>query len=75
MTELQDTGTEMRLGGSADATRGVHPMLRLLLIVFTFSAAAPALSACYWGDPPPPRVPVQSEPGHYKTCPGGGTDC
>jgi hypothetical protein len=51
------------------------PMLRLLLTVFTVSALAPALTACYWGDPPPPRVPVQSEPGNYKTCPGGATSC
>lgn len=49
-------------------------MLRLLLVVFTLSIA-PALTACYWGEQPPPRVPVPTEPGHYKTCPGGGTNC
>jgi hypothetical protein len=53
----------------------MHPMPRLLLIVMTLVTTAPLLSACSWGDPPPPRVPVQGEPGHYKTCPGGATSC
>lgn len=50
-------------------------MLRILLVLFTLSVTVPLLTACYWGEPPPPRVPVPSEPGHYKTCPGGGTNC
>lgn len=50
-------------------------MLRLLLCLFTLSITATLLTACYWGEPPPPRVPVPSEPGNYKTCPGGGTNC
>ena len=50
-------------------------MLRLLLVLFTLSATAPLLAACYWGEQPPPRAPVQSEPGNYKTCPGGGSNC
>jgi hypothetical protein len=49
-------------------------MLRLLLVLFMLSAAAPALTACYWGEPPPPKVPVSGE-NNYKTCPGGGTNC
>lgn len=49
-------------------------MLRLLLVLFTLSATAPLLAACYWGEQPPPRVPVTNE-NTYKTCPGGGTNC
>jgi len=50
-------------------------MLRMLLVLFTLSVTAPLLTACYAGAHPPARVPVPSEPGHYKTCPGGGTNC
>lgn len=49
-------------------------MLRLLLVLFTLSVAAPLLTACYWGERPPPRVPDTNE-NNYKTCPGGGTNC
>lgn len=49
-------------------------MPRLLLVLFTLSVTAPLLTACYWGEPPPPRMPVTNE-NNYKTCPGGGTNC
>lgn len=49
-------------------------MPRLLLVLLIFSATAPLLTACYWGEQPPPRVPVTHE-NTYKTCPGGGTSC
>lgn len=47
-------------------------MLRLLLMLFMLSAAAPLLTACA---EKPAKVPVLHEPGKYKTCPGGGTSC
>lgn len=50
-------------------------MPRLLLVLCAFSIAAPLLTACYAGQQPPPRVPVQHEPGQYKTCPGGASSC
>lgn len=47
-------------------------MRRVLLMLFIITAGAPLLVAC--GDRPA-KVPVMHEPGQYKTCPGGGTDC
>lgn len=49
-------------------------MLRTMLVLFTLSVTAPLLTACYVGEPPPPRVPATGE-NNYKTCPGGGTNC
>lgn len=49
-------------------------MLRTMLVLFTLSVTAPLLTACYVGEPPPPRMPVAGE-NNYKTCPGGGTNC
>lgn len=41
-------------------------------VLIAVCMALPLLVAC--GEAPP-RVPVLHEPGQYKTCPGGRTDC
>jgi hypothetical protein len=48
-------------------------MLRLMLVLFVLATASPILAACTAQHPP--QVPILTEPGKTKTCPGGGTNC
>ncbi|HLT78626.1 MAG TPA: hypothetical protein VKZ87_14675 [Ferrovibrio sp.] len=48
-------------------------MLRLMLALVAFAVVSPTLTACTGQHPP--RVPIPTEPGKTKTCPGGGTNC
>ncbi|HEX6959154.1 MAG TPA: hypothetical protein VF194_14320 [Ferrovibrio sp.] len=48
-------------------------MLQWLLALSMISALV-VLGACSYNNPPP-KVPDQTNPGAYKTCPGGRLDC
>lgn len=48
-------------------------MLRLTLVLFVLAAASPMLAACTAQHPP--KVPILTEPGKTKACPGGDTNC
>lgn len=44
------------------------------LVTLLLLSAPLTLTACYYGEQPV-RVPDQTNPGHYKSCPRGQTTC